>query len=107
MDLPTMAVLLVVGHILADYALQGDFMARAKNHRTPVPGVPWTTVLVSHAATHAASVYLVTGSLALGAIELVCHTLIDWAKCDRRLSFNTDQALHVGMKVCYVLWLTP
>lgn len=32
---------LVAGHALADYPLQGDFLARAKNRAAPIPGVPW------------------------------------------------------------------
>ena len=32
---------LMVGHALADYPLQGDFLAKAKNRTAPIPGVPW------------------------------------------------------------------
>ena len=102
MDLMTIAVLLVACHVLADYALQGDFMAKAKNHKAPIPGVPWATVLISHAAIHSAAVYLITGSAVLGAVELVGHAVIDYAKCDGRMSYNIDQALHIAMKAGYV-----
>lgn len=102
MDIATIVVLLIAGHFLADYALQGDFMAKAKNHRTPIPGVPWATVLGSHAAIHGATVFLITGSPVFGGIELVGHALIDYAKCDGRISYNVDQALHVAMKCAYV-----
>jgi hypothetical protein len=33
--------LLLVDHALADYPLQGDFLARAKNHTAPIPGISW------------------------------------------------------------------
>lgn len=102
MDITTIAVLLIAGHFLADYALQGDFMAKAKNHRAPIPGVPWATVLGSHAAIHGATVFLITGSPVFGCIELVGHALIDYTKCDGRISYNTDQALHIAMKGAYV-----
>lgn len=100
---PAMAcVLLLLGHLLADYALQGDFMAKAKNHRAPIPGVPWFTVLLSHAAIHALFVTIVTANIVLAVLEFVGHALTDWAKCDGRISYNVDQTVHIGMKLAYV-----
>lgn len=101
----SMLALLILAHLLADYALQGDFMAKAKNHKAPIPGVPWQTILVSHAAMHSLAVYLITGSAVCAAIEQFAHTLIDYYKSDGRLSFNADQALHITCKVGYVLAL--
>lgn len=105
MDLQTTAVLLVISHLLADYAWQGDFMAKAKNHRTPIPGVPWLTVLLSHAGIHASLVFLVTDNIWLALIELAGHAIIDHAKCSCRISYNVDQLLHLLMKGGYVLFL--
>lgn len=116
---------LLVGHALADYPLQGDFLARAKNHRNPLPGVPWVYGLLPHALIHAGAVTFLTGSPTLGALELVAHALIDYGKCagafgssgdyaapgrvewdghaaDRR-AFHLDQALHVACKLAWVL----
>lgn len=100
---------LILAHLLADYALQGDFMAKAKNHKAPFPGVPWQTVLASHAAIHALLVLLITGSALFAAIEFVVHAATDWAKCDGRISFNTDQAVHLLTKVAFAvcLWVSP
>lgn len=37
-----MLCLLVAGHAVADYPLQGDFLSAAKNHKkTPYPDVHW------------------------------------------------------------------
>ena len=94
--------LLLVGHCLADYPLQGDFLARAKNHTSPMPGVPWPFALVSHALIHSGVVWLLTGSHALAAMEFCLHTGIDYAKSDRRISFVTDQLMHVCCKAFYV-----
>lgn len=33
--------LLLVGHALADYPLQGEFLSKTKNHRSPNEGIPW------------------------------------------------------------------
>lgn len=94
--------LLIVGHALADYPLQGDFLAKAKNHTAPISGVPWWQALLAHSAIHAGAVLLVTGSLILMLLEFFVHTITDYAKCSGLISFNTDQAIHI---VCKVLWV--
>lgn len=93
---------LLVGHAVADYPLQGDFLSKAKNHRAPIPGIDWWIALLNHAVIHGGAVALITGSLVLGLIETVVHCAIDWLKCDGRTSFRTDQALHV---VCKIVWV--
>lgn len=97
----TMLVSMLVWHALADYPLQGDFLARAKNCDAPVPGVPWYQAMSAHALIHAGGVWLITGSLLIGAAEFIAHFLIDLLKCRGELSFNNDQMLHV---LCKVLW---
>lgn len=98
---------LVFAHLLGDYPLQGDFLARAKNHRAPVAGVPWMIALVSHAFIQGGLVALVTGSIALGVAEYVLHMLIDHAKSDGAfgdpaVAFGVDQLAHV---LCKLLWM--
>lgn len=93
--------LMVAGHALADYPLQGDFLAKAKNHTAPIPGVPWWQALTAHSAIHAGIVGLVTGSLWLALAEFAIHNATDYAKCDGRISYNTDQAIHIA---CKVVW---
>lgn len=95
--------LLLFCHALADYPLQGDFLAKAKNRYAPIPGVPWWQALSAHSAIHAGFVTCVTGSVLLGVVEFVVHFLTDNAKCAGRLSYNQDQAIHVISKVFYVL----
>jgi len=97
---------LMVGHGLADYPLQGDFLSRAKNHRNPIPGIPWQQGLFWHAAIHGGVVAYLTGSIALGVFETVVHGGIDWLKCEGLTDFNIDQLLHVACKLAYVLVLT-
>jgi hypothetical protein len=98
---------LLVGHALADYPLQGDWLSKAKNHTLAdklVPGQTiWFLALLSHAMIHAGFVVLITGSYALGFVEFICHAVIDDAKCDGGLTYNQDQLLHIGCKVIYVL----
>jgi hypothetical protein len=113
----------VVAHLVADYPGQGDFLARAKNASAPIPGVPWRTILASHAAIHGAAawavvaVFLALGGmdpraavrlgLVFGVAEAGFHATIDHLKCTGRLggigegSFNRDQLLHLA---CKALW---
>lgn len=92
---------LIVGHAIADYPLQGDFLAKAKNRSLPIPGVPFYQALGAHALMHGGMVAAITGSLWLGLAETAAHALIDDAKCTGKIGFNTDQALHI---VCKLLW---
>lgn len=94
---------LIVGHALADYPLQGDFMAKAKNPTAPIPGVPWWIVMAAHCMIHAGWVAMVTGSVWLGMAEFVAHFLIDSCKCYGKYGFAEDQLLHVACKVGLVL----
>lgn len=98
----TMAILLIVGHCLADYAWQGDFMAQAKSRAKPFPGVPFWQPLAAHSAIHGGFVALITGIWWLGLAEAVIHGLTDDAKCTGKIGYNTDQAIHFG---CKALWL--
>lgn len=93
--------LLVGAHLLADYPLQGDFLAKAKNPTAPIPGVPWQQAMFAHAGIHGLLVGLVTGSLWLGLLEAAFHAYIDYGKCRGWISFNVDQACHL---VCKAAW---
>lgn len=95
----------IIGHAVADYPLQGDFLAKAKNHLKPIPGINPMIALKMHAFIHAGVVWIITGSFFLSLFESVAHTLIDYLKCDERISFTTDQILHVSCKVAYVVWI--
>jgi len=123
--------LLIFCHFVADYPMQGHFVAMGKNRMHPLPGTPWYQILLAHAVMHGG---MVAGGVALAAFsghpelfplvlpmavsEAVCHWLIDSWKCRREvllrdvedareverariLAYNIDQALHFS---CKVLW---
>lgn len=96
---------LVAGHFVADYPLQGDFLARGKNHTAPIAGVPWQQCLLAHAFIHGGMVALITGHVGLGLLEVALHAWIDFGKCQKIFGFNIDQALHIVCKIIYVLLL--
>ena len=102
---------LAIGHAVADYPLQGSFLANAKNRHSDIssyfggsnPAGVWIHAMTAHALIHAGAVWLVTGSAVLAVIELVAHWVIDYLKCEDRISFNTDQLLHYGCKLIYAI----
>lgn len=105
MDLASAFALMIAGHALADYPLQGQFLAKAKNRFTQVDGVPFYQALGAHAAIHGGIVGLITGNVFLGLAETLAHAFIDDAKCADRLSYNQDQMAHVACKAVWCLAL--
>lgn len=95
-----MLFLLISAHFLADYPLQGDFLAanKAKNGQN---FVPWWQALIAHAFIHGGFVALITGVWWLGALEVWIHATTDHYKCKKVIDINTDQRIHIG---CKVLW---
>lgn len=93
--------LLVVGHVLADYPLQGDFLAKGKNRTNPIEGIPWYQAMFAHIMIHGGMVFMVTGSILLSLMEVVIHGITDDAKCRGKLSYNVDQIIHIG---CKLIW---
>ena len=113
MELIETFFLLVLGHFVADYPLQSDFIAKGKNRFRPVdpasiplgqtPMTVWPWVLTAHAGTHAAAVYLILGSPILSLAELIAHWLIDYGKCANRYGIHFDQFAHLA---CKALWVS-
>lgn len=101
LNVASKVLLLFAGHALCDYPLQGDFLARGKNHTNPIPGIPWQHCLLAHSLIHAGMVYLITQNFWFALAELMIHCVTDYLKCDGRISFNVDQAIHY---TCKLLW---
>lgn len=95
-------LLMLVGHALADYPLQGSFLSAAKNPNTAFDGIPWYIPLSNHAAIHGGMVGIITGVWWLGVLEAVSHWLIDLGKCNNLYSFTQDQIMHF---VCKIIWV--
>jgi hypothetical protein len=97
----TVLFYLMVGHAVADYPLQGEFLARAKNRNTEVGKIHWPYALTAHGLIHGGAVAWVTGSVGLGICETMIHFLTDFWKCEGKLTLKQDQAIHVGCKLFY------
>lgn len=102
---------LAIGHAVADYPLQGSFLAKAKNRHSDTsnyfgastPAGVWLHAMTAHSLIHAGAVWLITGSAVLAVIELVAHWTIDYVKCEEWIGFNTDQFLHYVCKIIYAM----
>ena len=100
---------LIIGHALADYPLQGKFLAIRKNRHIKSidytgdsPPQLWVYCLSAHSLVHAGAVWVITGSALIGFVEFVIHWLIDFVKCEKWTNFHQDQALHLVSKIGYV-----
>lgn len=102
---------LLLGHVIADFALQSDTMARGKNRNRPVdlssipPGQSYTPTwfywLTAHALIHGAAVTLLINPF-YGALEALAHWCIDFGKCENWYGIHIDQALHA---LCKIMWV--
>lgn len=95
----------VVIHALADFPLQGDYLASQKTRAAASSRSDWIVALVAHCVIQAGGVWLVSGSIALAAVELVLHALIDLGKGEGKFGILTDQGLHLACKLGYALVL--
>ncbi len=95
-----------IAHALADFPLQGDYLARMKRRDQSETPSEWIIPLTAHSLVHAGAVWIVCGSPLLAAAELCLHWLIDLAKGEGKFGYATDQALHLTCKATYVILLT-
>lgn len=83
-------------HFLMDYPLQSDFIAKFKARIVDGKYNPfWYHCLTAHSFIHALPVLLLTSNIVYGVIMVVSHWIIDYAKCENKISLNVDQLLHL------------
>ncbi len=100
MEVIDLFILMIVGHILCDFSLQSDFIAKGKLGK--IEHVPGWFIMGCHCFLHAASIFLITSNPFLTLGEFVAHYVIDNAKKYQVIGFLTDQFLHVYVKL---IWL--
>lgn len=102
---------MLVGHAVADFALQSSNMGMGKNRhsqmqeRRDVFFPPWYYWMTAHALVHGGVVYWISDSIILGVIETILHFTIDFSKCERWISVHQDQVLHILCKIGYCWWI--
>jgi hypothetical protein len=92
-----------ISHALADFPLQGDYLARVKQRSNASSTSEWLIALTAHSLIHAGGVWIVSGSVILAATELFLHWLIDLGKGEGLYGYVTDQVLHISCKAAYVV----
>lgn len=95
---------LFMGHAIADFGLQNQFVADFKNplkDASMFGATIWPYVLISHGTIHGAMVGIITGRMDLAMYETVAHSVIDYLKCTKRIGWHLDQWSHLG---CKALW---
>ena len=119
--------ILLCGHALADFALQGDAMAKGKNrHNKNIPPkgqklmLCWFYWLTAHALIHGLMVALLInsnicyssictysflyGTWKYGLVAAGLHWIIDFAKCENWTNPHIDQLLHVLTIVAIIIY---
>jgi Protein of unknown function (DUF3307) len=94
-----------IAHSLADYPLQGDYIARVKFRANASSVTEWICALTAHSLIQAGGVWIVSGSTILAVTELFLHWLIDLGKGEGKFGYATDQSLHLACKLGYVILL--
>ncbi len=93
---------MLILHALCDYPLQNDFLAKGKNHKQPIPEISWWICLTAHALIHSGAVGWITNNFYIGFAEFIIHWIIDYLKCDEKITFLQDQILHI---ICKFIWV--
>jgi len=91
---------LLVGHALADFALQPEAMAKGKNRQS----IGWPYWLLSHSLIAGGIVYYITQNIWLGIAETILHCVIDFMKCENVTNPHIDQLLHLVCRLCYLIY---
>lgn len=105
---------LLMGHALADFGLQSQQMAKGKNRHVPKEYIPpgqkqnviWPYYLGAHGLIHGAMVTIITGSVLWGMAEALCHSLVDFGKCDNYYGVHVDQSMHMTFKLAIAYLVT-
>jgi len=93
--------LLLAGHFLADYPLQGEYLATTKN-RHNVKDFTWIHSIIAHSMIQGLMVFLITQRLDSALYQLFTHIVVDLMKCEGIIDLNVDQLFH--FLILYRIW---
>lgn len=92
---------LLFGHFLADYPLQGEFLAKAKDRTSDLGKIFWRHALFAHSFIHAGTVAFITGHIWMGLAEFFIHAITDDLKCIKKINMAQDQTIHIVTKLVW------
>ena len=82
---------IVFCHLVGDYVLQSDYIAKGKVHDM--------YLLVVHCILYCLPFYIVYGFNIQLIIILITHFIIDLLKCMGKTNIVEDQAIHYGIAI--------
>lgn len=89
--------LLIVCHLIGDYCLQTDFLARTK-------GQNWYHLL-AHCALYVVPFYVVFGWCWQLGVVFVSHMIVDVLKARYyKISYHLDQTIHYAVLSVFLIW---
>ena len=97
-------LMLFMGHFIGDFVLQNDRIAVEKSPGSNM-SLPWYWWMFAHSACHGLITATITGSPLIGTAEWIAHFTIDYFKCKGKFNLLTDQILHLGCKIAWVITL--
>ena len=71
---------LILGHFVADFAIQTDTVALNKCPKNK-SRISWAWWMTGHVSIHGLIVYFITGSSLIAFLEALIHFYIDYLKC--------------------------
>ena len=99
---------MAIGHAVADYPLQGQYLARTKDPKGRNESLgegknDWILSLNAHCLIHGGMVWLITGVVWYGLVEWLLHLIVDYLKIRELTSLAGDQLLHFACKLVYAV----
>ena len=97
---------LILGHFVADFAIQTDTVAinKCPNNNSKI-NINWAWWMSGHVSLHGLIVFFITGNAFLALAESTIHFYIDYLKCIGKFNLLIDQLLHILCKVIWVLFI--
>ena len=97
---------LILGHFVADFAIQTDTVAinKCPNNNSKI-NINWAWWMSGHVSLHGLIVFLITGNSYLAFAEAIIHFYIDYLKCIGKFNLLVDQILHIICKMTWSLFI--
>ena len=89
-------LILVMCHMIGDYVLQTDFLAKTK-------GENWYHLIV-HSVLYSVPFFIVFGNVEVTIFIIISHIIIDAVKARfKAINYVTDQILHYIIALLYLI----